>query len=112
MTAEIYHCLISDDEPKRINAQVIEDGALYWISDFGDGLGNEAFVLASGDYISLFIGKIIVESEGEFRFKVLSDVKKLKAGESFGQSIFNKNDEELLLHVRNSGPTRTDPHLN
>lgn len=115
MAAEIFY-LDTDDEPTDVGGQQVEDGHFYSVDSFGDGQGNEAFIIVAGDEIHVYEGKIITQSVDEeteeFEIKVTKNVATLKVGEKITQLLHDTNNNQMLFHVRNLGSTEIDPSLN
>jgi hypothetical protein len=112
MAAEIFHAIVTDDDPHQIGAEMIDDPGLFCVSGFTDINGNPTFVHAQDGVVRIFTARVIEQSESGQLFEKVRDEAKLQKGDVHKQTLYDADGSVLQVHVRNVGATSIRPMLN
>ncbi|HMH31029.1 MAG TPA: hypothetical protein VK534_00955 [Methylomirabilota bacterium] len=115
MAAEIYHTPIGGEKHLSIQGQVIGEEGIFWISDFGDGQGNETFVHVQDNKVEIFNASRVDSpdnDENQISFNMISSLVTLDVGNSKQLPIKDTEGDVIVINVKNIGEEPGEPEHN
>jgi hypothetical protein len=117
MSAEINHWFADQEGPQDFDGDFLEDPGIFWLSGFGDGQGNETFVMAQEDVVIVITGKLLERAgkgdDGDYaKIRPVRQEASLQLGERHSQLLYSPDKPPVLMSIKNIGSTAIDPRFN